>query len=179
MAFFEKGAFASEKETILKRQEKKEKNGEFFGEGRFIATLNSVDLKQYTKPGPKKGSNYIMIECTVLKVLEQDPEKNKIMHKEGDLVKIMWDKQGYFGEKMIELCKGLFQVGVNDVTEDMGNSVLDGALDGIPCQFDRLRVFYEKDGAEKSYVPDGLTRPLTKDEAEEFKLDKKVMDLLS
>lgn len=178
MGFFQAGAFAEEQKKQLERSEKREKNGEFFGEGRFHATLDSLAVKQYTKPGPNKGQDYIMIECTILKVLEQKADA-KVVHKEGDLVKIMWGSRGYFEEKFIDICQGLFGVGLGEVTEDMANSLIDGTLNGVPVMFDRIREHYEnKDGEAKSYVPDGATRLLTKAEAKEYKLDKKVMDLL-
>jgi hypothetical protein len=178
MGFFQAGTFAEEQKKQLERSEKREKNGEFFGEGRFHATLNSLEVKQYKKPGPNKGQDYIMIECTILKVLEQKADA-KVVHKEGDLVKIMWGSRGYFEEKFIGICPGLFGVPLSELTEDMVDKLIAGDLNGVPVMFDRIREHYDNaDGEAKSYVPDGMTRLLAKAEAKEYKLDKKVMDLL-
>ena len=176
MGFFEAGEFDKQKEAIAKRGDGSKAT--FDWEGRFIATIDSCELGKSEKPGPNLGTARIMIKLTILEVIESE---NKGLEA-GSEVMIYWGQQGYFGEKLLGLLSPLYGVPVSEVTEELANKFIDPenhTLDGVPCRFDRIRETYNnKAGEEKSYVPDGLTRKLTKKEAEKFELDKKILDLL-
>lgn len=173
MGFFKKGAFDAAKESLAKRGNK----SEFFGEGKYIASLDNIEIK--TSENPKTlGKNFLWADLTILKVVEGTA------HVEGDKVAMYFDQ--YLGDKVFEIMVGLFkgQVEPNEITEEMAEDLIDSdnhAFDGIPCHFSRIREHYEnKKGEEKSYVPVGLTRPLTKAEVEEngLEIPDNVLDLL-
>lgn len=178
MGFFDKEAFDQQAEEVAEGMER----ATFEWEGRFIAHITNSSLRTCEKPGANKGSTQYMAQLTIDKVLEA--QGKNLTLKADSKVLIFEKSQGYISGVVTKLLSGFFQCGPKDISHDMANQFVDKEVhivtamghaipyEGVPCFFDRIREHYTgSDDQPKSYVPEGLTRPLTLAEVEEHGIE--------
>jgi hypothetical protein len=173
MGFFGKDAFDKQKEEVEDRENK----ATFNWEGRFIAHITNASLRKCGKPGDNLGATQFMVQLKIDKCLEIQGDNAKL--KDGSGVLIFQGKVGRIGETVTKMLPKFLGCEISDLTADMADEFVDETInfitvkgtkvhyEGVPCFFDRIREHYTKDGEPKSYVPEGLTRPLTTAECKE------------